>query len=55
MGYVVTTPDGREYEYPSFEEAVLAARMRFAEKGYAIRNSDGGIEVISNARDKERR
>ena len=52
--YKVTTTDGREYMYDTFESAFLAARTLFGWEGYTITNSDG-TELTSKVRDKERK
>lgn len=52
--WTVTTSDGREYSYESFESAVLAARVRFSGVGYKITNTEGDVVVTWAVRDKER-
>lgn len=38
--WTVTTTDGREYKYDSFEAAFLAARTLFGWDGYTITKDD---------------
>lgn len=45
--FVVTTTDGRRYEYSSFEDACLAGRERFNNVGYTITDEKGEVEVTS--------
>jgi len=53
--YVVTTTDGREYRYDSYEAAFLAARTLFGWNGYTITNEDSGLNIVCKVRDKERK
>ena len=52
--WTVTTTDGRQYRYGSFEAAVLAARTLFGWDGYTITNDVGEPVVESKYREKER-
>ena len=53
--YVVTTTDGREYRYDSYEAAFLATRTLFGWNGYTIEDEDGEMSVVCKVRDKERK
>lgn len=53
--WVVTTTDGREYRYGSFEAAYLAARTLFGWEGYKITSEEDDFELVSKIRDKERK
>lgn len=53
--WIVTTTDGREYRYSSFEAAFLAARTLFGWEGYTITKADGSEEIRAKVRDKERK
>ena len=52
--WTVTTTGGREYYFPDFESACLAARERFGNEGYTITNSRGEVEAKSLYRGTEK-
>lgn len=53
--WIVTTTDGRQYMYDSFEAAFLAARTLFGWEGYTITSTVDDFIAVSKVRDKERK
>lgn len=51
--WVVTTTDGREYVYDTFEAAYWAGRELFGSNGYTIMNTETDFKVKSKRSDKK--